>query len=59
MSKIIQFLCGLAGNHKFKSNDTDCQYDDANETYTITETCCKCGKKFSFTTLSKNFGIGE
>ena len=56
MKKIKQFLCGLT-NHKFKSNDTDCKYDDVNKTCTITETCCKCGKKFSFTAPSKNFGI--
>jgi hypothetical protein len=56
INKIKQFLCGLT-NHKFKSNDTDCKYDDANKTCTITETCCKCGKKFSFTAPSKNFGM--
>ena len=32
-------------------------YDDVNNTYTITETCCKCGKQFSFTTSAENFGI--
>ena len=56
MNKLKQFLCGLT-NHKFKSNDTDCKYDDVNKTCTITETCCKCGKKFSFTAPSKNFGM--
>lgn len=56
MSKIKQFLCGLT-NHKFKSNDTDCKYDSVNKTYTITETCCRCGKKFSFAAPAKNFGI--
>ena len=56
MNKLKQFLCGLT-NHKFKSSDTDCKYDDSNNTVTITETCCKCGKKFSYTTSSKNFGM--
>ena len=56
MSKIKQFFCGLT-NHKFKSSDTDCKYDDVNKTCTITETCYKCGKKFSFTAPSKNFGL--
>ena len=56
MSKIKQFFCGLT-NHKFKSSDTDCKYDDVNKTCTITETCYKCGKMFSFTAPSKNFGL--
>lgn len=56
MNKLKQFLCGLT-NHKFKSNDTDCKYDDVNNTCTITETCCKCGKKLSFTAPSKSFGL--
>ncbi len=55
MNKIKQFLCGLTG-HKF-NNNTDCKYDEENKTYTITETCYKCGKKFSFTAPSKNFGL--
>jgi len=52
--KIKQFLCGLT-HHKFKSVDTDCKYDGVTKTYTITETCYNCGKKFSFTAPSKNF----
>ena len=56
--KVKQFLCGLT-SHKFKSDDTDCKYDSVNKTYTITETCYKCGKKFSFTAPSKNFGLRE
>lgn len=55
-NKLKQFLCGLT-NHKFKSSDTDCKYDDVNKICAITETCCRCGKKFSFTTPSKNFGM--
>ena len=58
MTRIKQFLCGLK-NHKFKSEDTECKHDEVNKTFTITETCCRCGKKFSFTAPSKNFGLHE
>ena len=54
--KIKQFLCGLR-QHKFQSVDTDCKINDKNNTVTITETCCRCGKQFSFTTDKKNFGL--
>lgn len=52
-TKIKQLLCC----HKFKSTDTDCKYNKTYDTYKITETCYKCGKKFSFTAPSKNFGL--
>ena len=52
-TKLKQLFCF----HKFKSNDTDCKYSATYDTYTITETCYKCGKKFSFTAPSKNFGL--
>lgn len=58
MGRIKQFLCGLT-NHKFKSKDTECKHNEADNTFTITETCCKCGKRFSFTAPSKNFGLHE
>lgn len=57
-TKLKQSLCGLT-NHYFLSNDTECKYDKTNKTYTITETCCKCGKKYSFTAPAKNFGLRE
>lgn len=60
MIKLKQFICGLT-NHYFLSNDTECKHDETNNTYTITitETCCKCGKKYSFTVPAKNFGLRE
>jgi hypothetical protein len=58
MSRIKQFLCGIT-YHKFLSKDTESKYDPKNKTITITETCCKCGKKFSFTAPAKNFGIPD
>lgn len=57
MTKIKQFLCGLFTNHRFNSFDTDCHYNKEEKTFTITETCCRCGKKFSFTAPEKNFGL--
>ena len=58
-NNLKQFLCGLMNRHSFKLNETVCKYDDENKTCTITETCCRCGKKFSFTAPSKNFGIPD
>lgn len=58
MKQIKQFLCGST-NHRFNNSDTDCKYDAVNKTCTITEICCRCGKKFSFTAPSKNFGIRD
>lgn len=55
-NKLKQFLCGLA-HHKFKDTDTKCQYDSEKDEYTITETCCRCGKKFSFSAPAKKFGL--
>lgn len=54
-----QDLCGLLGGHRFSSVDTDVHYDPENGKFTITETCFKCGKKFSFTTTEKAFGLPE
>lgn len=44
---INQILCRL-GFHKYKQVDTVCHYDIETEMYTITETCCRCGKQSSF-----------
>lgn len=54
-----RIACFLTGGHKFKDRDTECRYDNGIKLYTITETCCKCGKKFSFSAPSKNFGLPE
>lgn len=56
MGKLKQFLCGLTG-HKFKSGDTYCKYDEIDCTFTIMETCCRCGKKYSFIAPEEDFGF--
>lgn len=56
MRKIRQFLCEIT-QHKFKSVDKHCYYNANDDTFTITETCCRCGKQFSFTASSECFGI--
>lgn len=53
--KIKQFLCGLFVGHRFRSIDTQVCHNPINRTYTIIETCCKCGKVFSFTANEENF----
>lgn len=55
-TKLKQFLCGIA-RHKFRSTDVDCQYNVEDDTFTVTQTCCRCGKQFSFTAPSENFGL--
>lgn len=56
MNKI---MCFLTGGHRFKSKDTQCHGDNESRMYTITEACCKCGKKFSFSAQYKDFGLPE
>lgn len=51
-----KMMCFLTGGHRFKSKDTQCHVI-TNRMYTITEACCKCGKKFSFSAQYKNFGL--
>lgn len=55
--RIKQFLCGLFTSHRLNDTDRECKYNDKDKTFTITETCCKCGKKFSFTAPERNFGL--
>lgn len=45
--------------HRFRSIDTRVHYDQKHGTITITETCVKCGKRFSFTATEKAFGLPE
>lgn len=52
-----RLMCILTGGCKFKSNETQSEYNKQTKEVTITETCCKCGKKYSFTTTIKNFGL--
>lgn len=54
-----RILCILTGGCKFKSCDTKCHCDDEKKEVTITETCYKCGKKYSFTDTYKHFGIPD
>lgn len=39
--------CILTGGCKFKAGTTNCHIDE-NNIVTITETCCRCGKQYSF-----------
>lgn len=52
-------MCFLTGGHKFKSSDTESKCNDKEKTCTITETCYKCGKRFSFTGTYKQFDIPD
>lgn len=40
--------------HQFIPGTTDVKWNEDEQTHTITETCCKCGKRFSFTTPHLN-----
>ena len=51
--------CLLTGGHKFKTGETQTYCNDKEKMCTITETCYKCGKKFSFSATYKYFGIPE
>lgn len=55
--KLKQTLCGIFTGHRLNDTDRECKYNEKDKTFTITETCCKCGKKFSFTVPEKNFGL--
>ena len=44
---VKRIKCILTGGCKFKGGTTDCHIDE-NDIVTITETCCKCGKTYSF-----------
>lgn len=56
---VNRLMCLLTGGHKFKSGSTLAHCDDKIKMCTITETCYKCGKQFSFSATYKNFGIPE
>lgn len=57
MKKMKQFLCGVFTNHKFMDRDTESKYNSDTCEITITATCCRCGKKFSFTEHESKFGL--
>lgn len=44
---IKRIKCILTGGCKFKGGTSQCNIDE-NDIVTITETCCKCGKVYSF-----------
>lgn len=48
MPKFVKkLMCGLL-NHKYHSADTKRSYDEDTQPCTVTETCCRCGKKASY-----------
>ena len=51
--------CILTGGCKFKSSDTESKCNDKEKTYTITETCYKCGKKYNAVFTYKELGITD
>lgn len=51
--------CILTGGCKFKSSDTESKCNDKEKTYTITETCYKCGKKYTSVFTYKELGITD
>ena len=51
---IKRIRCILTGGCKFKGGTTQCHLND-NDVVTITETCCKCGKQYSFSAPYKAF----
>ncbi len=46
--------CKLTGGCKFKPGTTECHVDE-NDMVTITETCMKCGKKFTIVAPMRAF----
>lgn len=55
---IKRIKCFLTGGCKFR-DATMLKCNDKTKTVTVTETCCKCGKQYSFTATYKQFGITE
>lgn len=51
--------CILTGGCKFKSSDTESKCNDKEKTCTITETCYKCGKKYTAVFTYKQLGIPD
>lgn len=54
---IKRIKCILTGGCKFKSSDTESKCNDKEKTCTITETCYKCGKKYTAVFTYKQLGI--
>lgn len=57
ITTIKQFFCGLIIGHRLNNTDRKCKYNEEDKTLTITESCCKCGKKFTFTSHEGKFGL--
>ena len=51
--------CFLTGGFKFKSSDIESKCNDKEKTCTITETCYKCGKKYTTVFTYKQLGITD
>lgn len=55
---IKRIKCFLTGGCNFR-DAAIAKCDDKTKTVTIMETCCKCGKQYSFTATYKQFGIPD
>lgn len=56
---IKRIKCILTGGCKFKSSDTESKCNDKEKTCTITETCYKCGKKYTAVFTYKQLGVPD
>ena len=55
MKKIKEFMCGLFG-HCFREPSSS-EYNSKTHKITVSQTCSRCGKKFSFTAHESKFGL--
>lgn len=55
---IKRIKCILTGGCKFRDG-TISECNDQKKTCTITETCCKCGKKYTAVFTYKQLGIPD
>lgn len=55
---IKRIKCILTGGHKFKS-PAESKLNDKEKTCTITETCYKCGKKYTTVFTYEQLGVPD
>lgn len=55
---IKRIKCILTGGCRFRGSAIS-ECDDKEKTCTITETCCKCGKKYTAVFTYKQLGIPD
>ena len=48
LKRIRRLLCAIT-RHRFERTDIDCKIDVENNIVTVTQTCRRCGKQFTFT----------